>query len=38
MSMFNVDKENLVYKVDIAKIMNDDFKTQVIFGQPNVQC
>ncbi len=35
--VFQVDKENLVYKVDIAKIMNVNINTQVIFCQHRAQ-
>jgi hypothetical protein len=35
--VLKVDKENLVYKVDLAKIMNVDFKTQVIFCRLKAQ-
>jgi len=31
--VFKVDKENLVYKVDIANIMHVYIKTQVNFGR-----
>jgi len=32
--VFKVNKENLVLKVDIAKIMNVNIKTQVNFWKP----
>jgi len=35
---FKVDIENLVNKVDIAKFMNVNFNTQVIFCRPKAQC
>jgi len=35
--MFKFSKENLVYKEEITKIMNVDFKSQVIFCWPKAQ-
>ena len=35
--MFKVDKENSVYKVDIAKIINVDINDIVKTGRPKAQ-